>query len=235
MTPSDPVVQGRRHPSDRDAAPDRSGRMPDPPARTIAIPAGGTVLDLNRETAPTWRLSLQVLQGLFFSYALLPGGERQICRILFPGDVLEPWNAAIPVSVEALTPGRVRRRLRSAPGGDQDDHWQILGPAVIEDMRWTAALSRFSTGHRADTRLAGLLLFLRAEVARRSLPIDPIRLPLSQAGFGDMIGLCPETVCRTLAEFRHKGLVDVSRPDLRFRDLEGLRRIAQGRFRRPGS
>jgi CRP/FNR family transcriptional regulator len=67
---------------------------------------------------------------------------------------------------------------------------------------------------------------------RNHLPEDPKRpfalsLLLPRADIADHLGTSLETVCRTLAELKMKGLIDLpNRKTIRFVDLPGLLRIA---------
>ena len=67
---------------------------------------------------------------------------------------------------------------------------------------------------------------------RHHLPEDPKRprallLLLPRADIADHLGTSLETVCRTLAEFKMKGLIDLpNRKTIRFINVPGLLRIA---------
>jgi CRP/FNR family nitrogen fixation transcriptional regulator len=79
-------------------------------------------------------------------------------------------------------------------------------------------------------RIAWLLLRIRPH-----LPADPkrpgaLRLQLPRADIADHVGTSLETVCRTLAEFKAKKLIDLpNRKTIKFTDIEGLARISNGR------
>ena len=77
------------------------------------------------------------------------------------------------------------------------------------------------------SRIASLLLRIR-----RQLPNDPKRLNclqllLPRTDMADHVGTSLETVCRTLAEFKARKLIDLpTRKTIRFLDLDGLSRVA---------
>jgi CRP-like cAMP-binding protein len=76
-------------------------------------------------------------------------------------------------------------------------------------------------------RIAEFLLRIRTH-----LPEDPKRplalsMLLPRADIADHLGTSIETVCRTLAEFKIKGLIDLpNRKTIRYLNLPGLLRIA---------
>jgi len=76
-------------------------------------------------------------------------------------------------------------------------------------------------------RIAEFLLRIRSH-----LPNDPKRplalsLLLPRADIADHLGTSIETVCRTLAEFKMKGLIDLpNRKTIRYLNLQGLLDIA---------
>jgi CRP-like cAMP-binding protein len=76
-------------------------------------------------------------------------------------------------------------------------------------------------------RIAAFLLRIR-----KHLPEDPNRplasvLLLPRADIADHVGTSLETVCRTLAEFKLRKLIDLpNRKTIRFINLPGLLRVA---------
>ncbi len=68
-----------------------------------------------------------------------------------------------------------------------------------------------------------------AALACRSQTPEALRLQLPRADLADHVGTSLETVCRTLAEFKAKKLIDLpNRKTIRFINLEGLARISNG-------
>lgn len=79
-------------------------------------------------------------------------------------------------------------------------------------------------------RIAWLLLRIRAHLPADPKRPDALRIQLSRADIADHVGTSLETVCRTLAEFRTKKLIDLpNRKTIRFVDLQGLQKISGGR------
>jgi CRP-like cAMP-binding protein len=76
----------------------------------------------------------------------------------------------------------------------------------------------------ARARLAAWLLH---EVGRRGGDSGSIAHDLTLAEYGAVLGTSPETVCRTLGEFKRRGLVKVEGAQLRVLDQAKLRRLAR--------
>ncbi|MDQ8728040.1 helix-turn-helix domain-containing protein [Bradyrhizobium sp. LHD-71] len=91
----------------------------------------------------------------------------------------------------------------------------------------TLSLVISMTQKNSIARIAWFLLRIR-----KHLPEDPkrplaLQLLLSRADIADHVGTSLETVCRTLAEFKTKKLIDLpNRKTIRFINLQGLQRIA---------
>jgi CRP/FNR family transcriptional regulator len=88
----------------------------------------------------------------------------------------------------------------------------------------------------AGARLAGYILECLAsrveregeravETSGEEQPVVVADLTLKD--LGGLLGLSPETVCRTLSEFRTKGILESSSAGIRIRDLPSLRRYAR--------
>jgi CRP/FNR family nitrogen fixation transcriptional regulator len=77
-------------------------------------------------------------------------------------------------------------------------------------------------------RIASLLLRIRPH-----LPADPkrqnaLQLLLPRADMADHVGTSIETVCRTLAEFKARKLIELpTRKTIRFTDIRGLVAVAK--------
>ncbi|MCK7472606.1 MAG: helix-turn-helix domain-containing protein [Rhodopseudomonas palustris] len=82
-------------------------------------------------------------------------------------------------------------------------------------------------GKDGVARIAAFLLRIR-----RHLPTDPKRphalvMMIPRADIADRVGTSLETVCRALAEFKAKGLIDMpNRKTITYLNLPGLIRIA---------
>jgi CRP/FNR family transcriptional regulator len=165
---------------------------------------------------------IEIIEGVVRAVRLLENGNRQILAFYWPGDVVMPTQSSCQrVTAEAVTNCRVQRTpvsnicQQSEPCGAHQMLAETLSLVVTMSQKSSVA------------RIAGFLLRIR-----RHLPNDPKRplaltLLLPRADIADHLGTSLETVCRTLAELRAKGLIDLpNRKTIRFLSVPGLLRIA---------
>lgn len=166
----------------------------------------------------------EIVEGVVRAVRLLENGNRQILAFYWPGDVVMPTQSACQqFTAEAVTDCRVVRSRVSGvcKGSEPCGTHQVLAE--------TLSLVLTMSQKNCVARIAWLLLRIR-----RHLPPDPkrpgaLRLQLPRADIADHVGTALETVCRTLAEFRAKNLIELpNRKTIRFIDLDGLARIAGG-------
>jgi CRP/FNR family nitrogen fixation transcriptional regulator len=165
---------------------------------------------------------IEILQGVVRAVRLLEDGTRQILAFYWPGDVVRPAAATCQhYTAEAVTPCRVMRARASqvCASGMPCGANQVL----TDTLTLVMAMSK----KNSIARLAWFLLRIRPH-----LPTDPthrqaLRVLLPRADIADYLGTSMETVCRTLADFKSKGLIDLpNRKTIQFVDLAGLARVA---------
>jgi CRP/FNR family transcriptional regulator len=165
---------------------------------------------------------IEIVEGVVRAVRLLENGNRQILAFYWAGDVVMPsLSSCQQFTAEAVTNCRVQRSAvsgvcqQSEPCGAQQALSQTLSLVLTLSQKNSVA------------RIAAFLLRIR-----RHLPKDPKRplarlLLLPRADIADHLGTSLETVCRTLAEFKVKKLIDLpNRKTIRFIDLKGLLEIA---------
>jgi CRP-like cAMP-binding protein len=169
--------------------------------------------------------NIEVLQGVVRAVRLLENGNRQILAFFWPGDVIRPAQAACQhYTAEAVTPCRVVRS--NATDEYCTQHGQCGAHQVLEEMLSLAAM----IGRKNSIACVAWFL-LRV---RRHLQPDPkrshaLQLALPRADIADHLGTSMETVCRALAEFKARGLIDLpTRKTIRFIDPKGLSQIGTG-------
>ena len=187
-------------------------------SRPTHIPRG-RVLFWEGEHQPQ---KIKIVEGVIRAVRLLENGNRQILAFYWPGDVVMPTRSSCQrITAEAVTNCRVQRLVVS--GICQQD--ELCGAHQI--LSETLALVVTMSQKKSVARIADFLLRIRTH-----LPEDPKRpfalsLLLPRADIADHMGTSLETVCRTLAEFKMKGLIDLpNRKTIWFVDLPGLLRIA---------
>jgi CRP-like cAMP-binding protein len=165
---------------------------------------------------------IEILEGVVRAVRLLENGNRQILAFYWPGDVVMPTQSSCQqFTAEAVTNCRV---LRSSVSGICQQSEPCGAHQVLSE---TLSLVLTMTQKNSVARIAGFLLRIR-----RHLPQDPKRplaltLLLPRADIADHVGTSLETVCRTLAEFKMKKLIDLpNRKTIRFINLPGLLRVA---------
>lgn len=194
------------------------------------------VVEIRRQSRPThiprgrvlfWEGEHQpqktkIVEGVIRAVRLLENGNRQILAFYWPGDVVMPTRSSCQrITAEAVTNCRVQRLVVS--GICQQD--ELCGAHQI--LSETLALVVTMSQKKSVARIADFLLRIRTH-----LPEDPKRpfalsLLLPRADIADHMGTSLETVCRILAEFKMKGLIDLpNRKTIWFVDLPGLPRIA---------
>lgn len=169
---------------------------------------------------------IEIVEGVVRAVRLLENGNRQILAFYWPGDVVMPTQSACQqFTAEAVTDCRViRSKVSSVCRGDEPcGSHQVLAA--------TLSLVLTMSQKNCVARIAWLLLRIRAHLPPDPRRPDALRLQLSRADIADHVGTSLETVCRTLAEFRTKKLIDLpNRKTIRFVDLQGLERVSGGRL-----
>jgi CRP-like cAMP-binding protein len=166
---------------------------------------------------------IEILQGVVRAVRLLEDGTRQILAFYWPGDVVRPALASCQhYTAEAVTPCRVLRTRASevCASGKPCGANQVL----TDTLSLVMAMSK----KNSIARLAWFLLRIRPH-----LPSDPtrhhaLRVLIPRGDIADYLGTSMETVCRTLADFKSRGLIDLpNRKTIHFIDLPGLARVGR--------
>jgi CRP-like cAMP-binding protein len=165
---------------------------------------------------------IKIVKGVVRAVHLLENGNRQILTFFWPGYVVMPTHSSCQrITAEAVTNCWVQR---SAASGICQPNEPCGAHQVLVD---TLALVVTRNQKSSVARIAEFLLRIRSH-----LPNDPKRplalsLLLPRADIADHLGTSIETVCRTLAEFKMKGLIDLpNRKTIRYLNLQGLLHIA---------
>jgi CRP-like cAMP-binding protein len=165
---------------------------------------------------------IEIVEGVVRAVRLLENGNRQILAFYWPGDVVMPTQSSCQqFTAEAVTNCRVQN---SAVSGICQ---QSEPCGALQVLSQTLSLVLTLSQKNSVARIAAFLLGIRPH-----LPEDPkrplaLKLLLPRADIADHLGTSLETVCRTLAEFKMKNLIDLpNRKTIRFINLKGLLQIA---------
>ncbi len=190
----------------------------------------GVVTSVPRGRALFWQgehqgHNIEVLHGVIRAVRLLENGNRQVLAFFWSGDIVRPSQASCQhFTAEAVTPCRIIKY--NSAGGVCTAADPCGAHQVLKEL-----LSLVVTMGQKNSiaRVASLLLQIRSH-----LPSDPrrpnaLQLLLPRADMADHIGTSLETVCRALAEFKARQLIELpTRKTIRFLDLKGLSRVAAG-------
>ncbi len=83
-----------------------------------------------------------------------------------------------------------------------------LATSLARRTRWLAEAARERTSEEVPARLAGRLLDLAELLGRVRGEAIEIEMPLAQRDLGRLAGMCRESACKTLRDFKSKGVVD---------------------------
>ncbi len=165
---------------------------------------------------------IQIVKGVVRAVQLLENGNRQILTFFWPGHVIMPTRSSCQrITAEAVTNCWVQR---STAAGICQENDPCGARQILID---TLALVATRNHKTSVARVAEFLLRIR-----KHLPNDPKRplalsLQLPRADIADHLGTSIETVCRILAEFKVKGLIDLpNRKTIRYLDVSGLLQVA---------
>jgi CRP-like cAMP-binding protein len=165
---------------------------------------------------------IKIVKGVVRAVQLLENGNRQILTFFWPGYVVMPTHSSCQrITAEAVTNCWVQRS--AASGICQQDEPCGAHQVLVDTLALVVSRNQKSS----VARIAEFLLRIR-----NHLPNDPKRplalsMLLPRADIADHLGTSIETVCRTLAEFKMKGLIDLpNRKTIRYLNLPGLLQMA---------
>jgi CRP/FNR family nitrogen fixation transcriptional regulator len=156
---------------------------------------------------------------------LLENGNRQILAFFWPGDIIRPAKAYCQhYTAEAVTPCWVVRSNATEESCTQ--HVGCGAHQVLEEM---LALGPIKGRKNSFACVAWFLLRVQ-----RHLPRDPKRprafqLLIPRVDIADYLGTSMETVCRALAEFKARRLIELpTRKTIRIIDEKSLSQVEEG-------
>jgi len=178
--------------------------------------------------------AILVSSGLVGRFVQLANGERQITAIHLPGEIADFHRVATPRAgspLQALTnaaivriSGKELRAVALASPAITEAFWvySAIDAAVL--ARWAVNLAR----REARVRMAHLFceIGLRMESSGESAR-DDFLLELTQAQIGDILGLTPVHVNRTMKALKEAGLIEVQGRIIRTPDWTKLCAIAE--------
>jgi CRP-like cAMP-binding protein len=180
------------------------------------------VREISRNTVLFWQdehqpYAIEVVEGAIRAVRLWDDGTRQILAFFWPGDVIRPADLQ-RYTAEAVTRCVLRSRqdVKSAEASGTDQ-------ALQASIRLLAATGKKS----AISRMAWFLLQVHQHLPDDGTYRNALRFTIPRNDVADYLGMTLETVCRTLATFRARGIIDLpTRKTIRFCNIPQLTLIA---------
>lgn len=171
--------------------------------------------------------------GWVASSTLRANGRRLIMKLHMAGDVLGAPSLALTHAAETLTTltlATVSAMPLSALTAFFDRAPRLAAVLFLHSQLERVTLSErlASVGRSsAESRVAALLLHLRDRVGTSAATgSERLYLPLTQADFGDAVGLTPVHVNRTMRALEAQGLISRALKHVYLDDVDGLRALA---------
>ncbi len=166
-----------------------------------------------------------IVSGVLSISKLVGDGRRQITGFLFPGDfvgiaVRDHYSCTAQAVTSAELCRMPHEPFMSLTTEFPELKHRLLD--VVSNELGEAQYHMLMLGQKnAEERVASFLLHLSRRAPLRGESTNPVELPMSRGDIGDYLGLTLETVSRTFAALRDKGLIG-------FTDSRWARLIAPG-------
>jgi CRP-like cAMP-binding protein len=175
-----------------------------------------------------------ILEGFAYRYKLTKEGKRQIFSFHIPGDIPDLQSLHLDVMDHSLSSLCATKALYISHETVRDlmRHCPRIGDAFWRDTLIDAAVFRewiLNLGRReAYGRMAHLLCELYVRLKAVGLTNgDVYEFPLTQAEFGDALGLSTVHVNRTLQDLRGDGLITLRSNSVTVLDWDRLREAGE--------
>lgn len=161
-------------------------------------------------------------------------GDDLVIRILGPGEILgyrapladEPYAASAGTLEETTVCTLSRRALLGLVARSPDFALAFLKKLALE-LRVSDEIALEIFEQPVPRRAARLLLMLVEDAASKARRSASVRI--QRKDLAAMIATTPETLSRVLRGFAQRGLVELTRTEIRVRDPATLRRVAGSR------
>jgi CRP-like cAMP-binding protein len=175
-----------------------------------------------------------ILDGFAYRYKLTETGKRQIFSFHIPGDIPDLQSLHLDVmdhSLSSLSASKVmfiphetvRDLVRRCPRiGDAFWRETLIDGAVFRE--WMLGLGRREAYGRMARLLCELYVRLKAVGLTNG---DAYAFPLTQAEFGDALGLSTVHVNRTLQDLRGEGLITLRNGSVTVLDWDRLKEAGE--------
>ena len=219
--------------------------------RELCLPIGLNAVDLEKvdaiinrrqqykpgrhvyRTGDLFQFLYAIRLGSFKTYELNKDGREQVSGFHMAGELIgldaisNDTHACSAVALEdseicEIPFIKLEGLIREIPTLQRQFH-RLMSREITSDHRLMMLLGTLT----AEERLATFLSNLSERLQVRGLSPRTIHLTMSREDIGNYLGLKLETVSRMFSKFQEDGLVEVDRRELKIKDLEALKRIAE--------
>lgn len=174
-----------------------------------------------------------VTSGLVGRFDQNRKGDRQVVAIYFPGDVPDLHSVVMPQASSALHAFTASSVLRishrelleaaNTHAGIAFALWRESALDAVRVSKWVVSVGR----RDALSRMAHLICEFACRSTGLAIPgVVHFGFPVTQVDLGDMLGLSPVHVNRTLKSLRLANLIGVDRGKVHILDWQKLARVA---------
>jgi CRP-like cAMP-binding protein len=198
------------------------------PGRVVQLPARRDFVHLGEETHE----ASFVVEGLIARFDQTRKGDRQVVAVYLEGDIPDLHSVVIPHASSALHAFTVCTLIRiphvalklaaAKHPGIAQALWRESALDVAKVSKWVLSVGRKDS----MARMAHLICEVACRSTGSATPgaVD-FGFPVTQADLGDMLGLSPVHINRTIKTLRLANLVTVDRGRVQILDWEKLSRI----------
>ncbi|UUJ42334.1 helix-turn-helix domain-containing protein [Pseudomonas extremaustralis] len=179
-----------------------------------------------------------VRAGSFKTNVLSNDGREQVTGFQMPGETLgleaistdqHTCNAfALEDSEVCPIPFSQLERLARELPSLQHNLNKRLSREIVQNHEMLMMLGNMNS----DERLAAFLLNMSQRLNMRGYSSREFVLKMHRNEIGSFLGLRLETVCRSIANLREHGLVEVTRRNVKIHNMDGLKQLVAGCHRR---
>ena len=173
---------------------------------------------------------LFIEDGWALRYLPMTDGDQQVVQIMLPGDIID--RAAFLPGARTITAVKCATDIKARALCARQLHRALAERAELAKALWLGVLldenrllehvARLGRRSSAEA-LAHLLLELRHLHKRiGAMEGETLTVPLPQPDIGDLLGITPVHVSRTISSLRHAGLIEMDRPIVRFLNVERM-------------
>jgi CRP-like cAMP-binding protein len=176
-----------------------------------------------------------VLSGKIKLYKISPEGKEQILHVVSPPDAFAEAALFVEGSYPAFAEALSDSQLLFFPKRNFvqliERHPQLSINMIVslsQYLRKFASLIEELSLKEVSSRIAKYLLDLSFKSAREGKGTNEVELDLNKSQLASKLGTISETLSRTLAKMRAKGIIDVKKNRILILNRESLEELASG-------